>query len=168
MKKLLTFLVFFLPSALYAAADVRVINSVRISTQAAVNVNPGNTANTTPWLVSQRPSTSGGLTIYRNLDCDETGVNIKGSAGQVYGWYIFNAAAATRYVKLYNASSAPTVGSDTPVMTFGVPAGAGANVEFNNGIAFGTGIGIGCVTGVADNNTTAPTANDVVVNVFYK
>lgn len=130
-------------------------------------VQPGNTANTTPWLVNPRPATSGGLSIYKNLDIDESGQNIKGSAGQVFGWYIFNAAAATRYVKLYNKASAPTVGTDTPVMTIPIPAGAAANVEFSLGIAFSLGIGIGAATGVADNSTGAPAANDCIVTIFY-
>ena len=129
-------------------------------------VQPGNTANTTPWLVSPRPATSGGLSIYRNLDTG-TGANIKSSAGQVFGWYVYNNAATTRYVKLYNASSAPTAGSGTPVITIPIPAGAAANVEFSHGIAFSSGIGITAVTGVADNNSGAPSSNDVIVNIFY-
>ena len=117
------------------------------------------------------PATSGGLTIYRNIDLDETGVNVKNAAGQVYGWYIYNNATTTRYVKLYNIASAPTVGTTTPVMTIAVPGstnGGAANVEFTNGIAFATGIGIGATTGVADNNTGAPAANDLVINLLYK
>jgi hypothetical protein len=114
------------------------------------------------------PTTSGGLSIYKNLDLDETGVSVKGSAGQLYGWFIYNNATSTRYVKLYNVSSAPTVGTTTPVFTLPIPAGAAANVAFPNGIAFDTGIGLGAVTGVADNSTGAPSANDVTITLFYK
>jgi len=115
-----------------------------------------------------KPSTSGGLTIYRLLAAASTNSNlIKNAAGQVFGWYFFNAAASTRYVKLYNKATAPTVGTDTPVLTLPLPAGGAANVEFTNGIAFGTGIGIGITGALADNDTTAVTANDVVVNLFY-
>ena len=115
-----------------------------------------------------KPATSGGLTIYRLLAAASTNSNlIKNAAGQVFGWYFFNAAASTRYVKLYNKATAPTVGTDTPVLTLPLPAGGAANVEFTNGIAFGTGIGIGITGALADNDTTAVTANDVVVNLFY-
>lgn len=113
------------------------------------------------------PETSGGLLIYRNIDLDETGKSVKASAGQVYGWYLYNNAATTRYIKFYNKATAPTVGTDTPVLTIAIPAGSAANVEYNVGIAFDTGIGVGATTGVADNNTGAPDANDCVVNVFY-
>lgn len=118
--------------------------------------------------VSLQPTTSGGSSIYKNLDIDETGVNVKSSAGQLYGWYIFNNAATTRYVKLYDKATAPTVGTDTPVFTLPIPAGAAANVAFPNGIAFTNGIGVGAVTGVADNSTGAPSANDVTIALFYK
>ena len=113
------------------------------------------------------PETSGGLLTYRNIDLDETGKLIKGSAGQVYGWFLYNNAATTRYVKFYNKATAPTVGTDTPVMTVPIPAGSGANVEYNVGIAFATGIGVGATATVADNSTSAPDANDVIVNIFY-
>jgi len=113
------------------------------------------------------PAASGGLSIYRDIDLDETGINIKASAGQLYGWYLFNDSAAHRYVKLYNKATAPTVGTDTPVMTIPLPIGSGANVEYNIGITFSLGIGIGATTGVADNDTGAPDANDVVVNILY-
>lgn len=33
----------------------------------------------------------------------------------------YNAAAAARYLKLYNKASAPTVGTDTPFMTIYLP-----------------------------------------------
>jgi hypothetical protein len=36
------------------------------------------------------------------------------------------------------------------------------------GIGFGTAITVAATTGVADNDTGAPAANDVIVNIFYK
>jgi len=112
-------------------------------------------------------ATTGGLSIYRDIDLDETGISIKASAGQVYGWYLYNAASSVRYVKFYNKATAPTVGTDTPVMTVPIPQLSAANVEYNVGIAFATGIGIGATTGVADNDTGAPGANEVIVDIFY-
>jgi hypothetical protein len=113
------------------------------------------------------PAIEGGLSIYRNLNLTSTGVAIKGSAGQVYGWYLFNSGAAPVYVKLYNKATAPTVGTDTPVMTIALPAGSGANVLGPIGIPFSLGIGIGAVTGAPDANTTAPSTNQCICNVFY-
>ena len=113
------------------------------------------------------PANSGGLSIYRNISLGAGGIRIKGSAGQIYGWFLFNNAASVRYVKLYNTSSAPSVGSSTPFMTIPLPAGGGANVNFTSGISFSHGIGIGATTGVTDGNTGAPAAHDVIVNIIY-
>lgn len=118
--------------------------------------------------VTQSPTTSGGLSVYRNIDLGATGVNIKSSAGQVYGWYIFNNATSTRYIKLYDKATTPTVGTDTPVMTLGIPGSSAANVSFTNGVAFSAGIGIGATTAVADASVAAPGTNDLVVNINYK
>lgn len=115
------------------------------------------------------PKTSGGLSIFRSIDLDETEEDVKTSAGQLYGWYIYNAASSVRYVKLYNATAASvTVGTTTPVMTIPIPATSGANVEFTNGIAFSTAITAAATTGVADSDTGAPGANEVIVNLLYK
>jgi hypothetical protein len=118
--------------------------------------------------VGIKPRTSGGYTIFRSIDLDETEEEVKATAGQVFGWYIFNAAATTHYVKFYNATTANvTVGTTTPVLTIPVPAGSAANVFTDTGIAFGTAITAAATTGVADNDTGAPAANAVVINVFY-
>lgn len=129
------------------------------------------TTNTISGAVSIATSTSTGLTIYRVLSLATTnGAIVKASPGTVSGWYISNVNAAARFVKLYNLAAALTVGTSTPVITLAIPgntAGAGANVAFLPGIAFSTGIGIGITGAVADNDTTAVAANEVVVNLFY-
>lgn len=112
--------------------------------------------------------TTGGLSMFISLDLDETEEDVKTSAGQLFGWYMFNAAATTRYVKLYNATAANvTVGSTTPVLVLPVPAGGAANAVFDIGIAFSTAICAAATTGVANSDTGAPSANDVVVNFLY-
>lgn len=93
--------------------------------------------------------------------------SVKGSAGKVGGWYVFNAAAATRYLKLYNKASAPVVGTDVPVLVVPVPAGSAANVEFRRGIAFATGIAFAITGGVADSDTTAVAVNDVILDLLF-
>lgn len=133
----------------------------------------GTTTQPVSGTLSVVPTTSGGCSIYRLLSANTTnGNNIKASAGQVYGWVFTNVNASPRFVKLYNKASAPTVGSDTPVMTLVIPGNAtGAGMvaaEFTSGVAFGTGIGVGITTAVADADTGAVAANEVVVNLLYK
>ena len=118
------------------------------------------------------PIASGGVSISRLISASGTNATVaKASAGQVYGWSFYNTNAAARYIKLYNKATAPTVGTDTPVLTLLVPgnaAGAGNNFEMTAGIPFATGIGFGTTTGMADSDTGAVGANEVIVNLFYK
>jgi hypothetical protein len=120
--------------------------------------------------VGLQPQTTGGLSIFRSLDLDETEEEVKATAGQVFGWHLFNAHATdTVYIKFYNATAANvTVGTTTPVLTIPLKAGTGANVSFDNGIAFATAITVAATTGLADADTGAPAANQVVVNLLYK
>lgn len=120
--------------------------------------------------VGVKPRTSGGLSVPSSqlLDIDETEDEIKGSAGQVFGWYFYNDGAAEVYVKFYNATAANvTVGTTTPVFTLGIPAGAAANVFSEIGIAFSTAITVAATTGIAVADATAPAANQVSGVVFY-
>jgi len=149
--------------------DVLTMPTVAVTQSGTWTVQPGNTANTTPWLTTPTPATSGGYSIYRSIDLDESEEEVKASAGQLFGWYLYNAAATARYLKFYNATAAnTTVGTTTPVLTIPVAAGAAANVEFSNGIAFGTAISAAVTTGLADNDTGAPAANDFIINILYK
>jgi hypothetical protein len=117
--------------------------------------------------------TSGGTTPYKNLDVDESEDEVKGTAGQVYWIHAINTATTKRYLKFYNATAANvTVGTTTPVLTFTLPTqgdanGAGFVLEIPNGIAFSTAITIAATTGLADNDTGAPGANEVIVNLGY-
>lgn len=79
----------------------------------------------------------------------------------------YNAAGAVRYIKFYDKASAPTVGTDTPVITLAIPASSVFNFNLD-GFAFSTGIAYGMVTGAADNSTAALTAADILgLNVTY-
>lgn len=120
-----------------------------------------------------QPHTAGGCSIFRSLDLDESEEEVKASAGCVYGYYIANLATSTRFVKFYNATAASvTVGSTTPVMTLPIPGNStddvGANLLGGVGITFDTAITVAATTGIADSDTGAPGANEVVINLFYK
>ena len=114
-------------------------------------------------------ATTGGCSVYRTLDLDESEEEVKATAGNVYGYYFFNASASIRYLKFYNATAASTtVGTTTPVMTLPLPAGGAGHISLPVPVAFSTAITIAATTGLADNDTGAPSANDVVLNVWYK
>jgi hypothetical protein len=84
---------------------------------------------------------------------------------------VYNLNASPRYLKFYNKATAPTVGTDTPVATEIIPgntAGAGFIVNIPDGLAFSTGIAFALTTGLADNDTGAVAANEIIVNLGYK
>ena len=121
--------------------------------------------------VSLAPRTTGGLTVARTISAASTNAtSVKASAGQVYGIQAYNLNASPRYLKLYNKASAPTVGSETPVATYLIPgntAGAGFVITTPNGMAYSTGIAFALTTGIADADTGAVAANEIVVNINY-
>ena len=115
-----------------------------------------------------------GYKIYRSLDVDETagGKQVKVGRCKLYGGFVFNGAvSAIRYLKIFDAGAAITVGATVPVLTFGIPSGAtGSGFVLPippNGIEFTSGIYIDATTGIADNDTGAPGTNDVSLNLFY-
>jgi len=104
---------------------------------------------------------------YRNLDLGVTGQVIKAAKGQIFDLHICNQAAAIRYVKLYNKATAATA-SDAPLRTYAIPASTTIALPVTTaGIEFSVGISIRGTTGIADNDTGAPTTNDIVVNIGW-
>ena len=78
-------------------------------------------------------------------------------------------ATSVRYLKFYNATAASvTVGSTTPILTFPLPASSSGHIAFPYPVGFATALSAAVTTGVADADTGAPAANDVILNVFYK
>ena len=81
--------------------------------------------------------------------------SIKASVGNLFELTLSNTSASAAYVKLYNKSSAPTVGTDVPVMTIPV-ARLSAFVQ-NFGVIgkrFTSGIAIAVTGGIEATDTT--------------
>lgn len=106
------------------------------------------------------------LLTYRNLDAQITGSIVKASAGGIFDLSVSNSNAAARFLKLYNLATAPTAAS-VPIRTYYLPPLSLTPISIPDGINFTVGISLRASTLVADNDNTAPTANDVVVNIGY-
>jgi len=136
-------------------------------------VQPGNTANTTPWLVTDTPGTSGGLSFSYVLSAASNNkTQAKGSAGQLFTVVVTNTNAAARYLKIFNNTSAGvTMGTTNADFQFVIPgntAGAGIAINIDKGIAMGTGITYAITAGVALNDNTSVAANEVSALLGYK
>lgn len=144
-----------------------------LNTASIGTVQPGNTANTTPWLVTEIPATSGGCS-QSQLICGSTtnATVIKASPGQIFGLNCANISTAAAWLKIYDKATSPTVGSDTPKRTMVIPSntnGAGFVYSQPAGLQYTAGISIAVTNGPAVADTTIlPQANAVVVNVDYK
>ena len=117
--------------------------------------------------VNMQPQAVSSLNTYRNINLNATGVNIKPTAGAMFGYYITNISASIRFVKIYNKATAPIVGTDIPYITMPLGAGITMNMRDGTGINLNNGIGIAATSLIADTDTTNPAANDVVVNIYY-
>jgi len=102
------------------------------------------------------------------------GTVIKASPGRVFGWSFHTIDATPVYVKLYDSTVAPSSGS-TPKVRVAVAGsttvGNGPQSVFgpgDEGIYFSSGISYIVVTGLVDNSTLPVTANETLVNIFYR
>jgi hypothetical protein len=111
---------------------------------------------------------------YKNLDVDESEDQVKATAAKLFFINAMNMSASVRYLKIYNATAATViVGTTVPDFTFPLPTmgdtnGAGFVLQSTSGIEFTTALTIAATTGLADNDTGAPSANEVIVNLGYR
>jgi hypothetical protein len=122
--------------------------------------------------VSVQPVTTGGVSVFKSLDLDETDEDVKASAGQVYWIYAVNRTTSPLYLRLYNTNTV-TVGTTAHLAgPFEIPANASDHtvlfLQFPQGIPFSTAISAAVTTGFADNDAGAPGANHCMVNIGYK
>lgn len=140
----------------------RVLNTLPVSQGGAWTVLPGNTANTTPWLVQDAVESSGGSIPYHNLSAATTNfTNVKAAAAQCYGLNVGNTSASAIYVKLYDKATTPAT-TDVPKHTFYVPANALIERAFPKGLKFVNGFGWAATAAVGDADNTAIAANCVI------
>lgn len=136
-------------------------------------VQPGNTANTTPWLVQSVPATSGGLSSTTIVSAASNNLTqIKASAGQLYFAHAGNINASPRYVKVFYLPSASvtmgTTRADAQFMIPGNTAGAGFVVPIEKGIGGGgSGLTIAITGGISLTDNTSISANEVCLTLGY-
>lgn len=123
--------------------------------------------------VTPVPATSGGLLVAMMSSADgstaltNTAQAIKASAGQLFGYYIYNPNSSATYVLVYNtAAGSVTVGTTNPLMCFCIPPTSGANCSFEHGIAFSNAGWSAAAATTGGGNTAPSTALEAMF--FYK
>lgn len=91
---------------------------------------------------------------------------VKASAATLFGVHLYNNAQTGMYLKLYNLSSAPTIGTSTPIFTVGVSPGAARDVHLF-GMPSSIGLGYTITAGITSTSTTGAAANDLVGLIEY-
>ncbi len=123
--------------------------------------------------VNPQPTTAGGCLVANMTSGDgstvlsNTAQAIKASAGQLYGWYIYNPNTSAVYIPIYNvAAGSVTVGTTNPQMVLCIPPTSAANILGAVGIEF-TNAGFSAAATTTGGGNTAP-AIGVEANFFYK
>jgi len=144
-----------------------ITGTVAVTQSGTWTVQPGNTANTTPWLTApSAASTAVGTAIYSNTALSSTKQAVNASAGQLYGYHIYNPNTTVIYIQLFNlASVSVTVGTTAPTAVLAVPAGGWADAPPATPIAFGTALTIAATT-TSTGSGTPSTA--LLCNIWYK
>lgn len=120
------------------------------------------------WVATQQVTPVTPTQTFTNSLATTNATSTKASAGTVWSIHASNINAAACYLKLYNKTSAPTVGTDVPVLTIPLPPGAVTQIDGgSNGIRFGTGIAWAVTTAAADSDTGAVAANEIKVAIAY-
>jgi hypothetical protein len=151
------------------AGFMQITGTVTVGTHAVNPISPTSISGTV--LVIETPTTSGGCLIFMasnsggSIALTNTYQMIKNTAGQIYGYYIYNPNSVVTYVHLYNtATGSITVGTTAPKVTLPIPASAAANLSIPPGLAFGTTIAISATA--TAGGTGSPTT-PIDANIWY-
>lgn len=135
-------------------------------------LQPGNTPNTTPWLINDFTGTAAGIapTTANSKLAVTTAVNVTGAAGNLYGWSAQNGSTTTTcFLQLIDKAATPTLGTlavfsvQLPELaaTAGQPGGF---VMLPKPIHFALGINVGFATTYNGSSACGTAGN---VTLFY-
>lgn len=107
------------------------------------------------------------LTYAVNSLATTNGALVFAGTTRLAGVVINNASAAAKFIRFYNKLTAPTVGTDVPVLVLTVPASGSLILPATEGFVFPLGLGV-AITGAAPaTDSTAVAAGDVQLTVAY-
>jgi hypothetical protein len=129
----------------------------------------------------------GSSRVFKLISLNSTNLNQIGTLGErvrVTGYHIYNSNASARYVKLFvgnalfgggggagfsGGKDAPTVGTDVPQITLGIPGSSSIQVGLYYPLLPLTGnLFLATTVNAADNDSTAVGAGDIIANIFFE
>lgn len=144
-----------------STAEIEPSGSMQIAGTATISGSVTNTPLAgTQYSLTTAATTNGALVITATKALDELTIS--------------NPTATAAFVKLYNKATAPTVGTDVPVMTIPIAATGDANGRDQKSFNFGTlgkrfslGIGIAVTANAVATDTTATVAGIQVHGTYH-
>lgn len=116
----------------------------------------------------QASATTVGTSMAKVLSAASTNATlIKSTSGRVFGYHLTNNTASTKYVRLYNSTTAPTVGTTVPAAVIPIAPNSSVLVDHTIPMSFGTGISYSITGAFADLDATAVAAGDVVGHILW-
>lgn len=106
---------------------------------------------------------------FRNPSVSNTPVLV-GSAGTItaYGWNLINTAGTDVFVKLYDSTAAPVIGTAIPIETLQVKISSSVVLYGAEMIIYCTlGLWVAVTLNSADSDNTAPASN-AIIHINYK
>ena len=98
--------------------------------------------------------------------------SVKGSPGSIFNIIVHNThtgggSGSSISLRFYNKATAPTVGTDVPMIIIHVPSNSSKELNFTSDITFTTGIAYSITDGDALLDATAISANGVQLYIGY-
>lgn len=118
--------------------------------------------------ITPRPLANSGFAIYHTLisAASTNATSLSTGTTTVGTLYVTNTSASFKYLKLFNLSAAPTVGTSTPVLNLPIPPNS--TIDFSAsyaGVSFTSGLSYAITGGSALLDATAVAAGDVIINI---
>lgn len=108
-------------------------------------------------------------TKFRQVSVASTNLaRVKVLGANLTGALIINTNAAARYVKLYDSTDTPVVGTTVPALTIEVPASSQLALSWPDGVSFGHTMWMATTDNVADSDATEVGAGDLITQLFVE
>ncbi|MCP3709726.1 hypothetical protein M3I54_22545 [Paraburkholderia sp. CNPSo 3274] len=107
--------------------------------------------------------------VFRQVSAATTNLaQVKPYAGNLAGYLILNTNAAARYVKLYDSTDQPVVGTTVPKLTIQIPASSEAVLSLAIPANFSHTMWMATTVNAADSDATVVGAGDLITQLLVE
>ena len=102
-----------------------------------------------------------------NSTATTNATSLKAALATLRSLNLHNYAAAARTFKLYDKASAPTVGTDVPILQVTIAAAGDCHLTWSDGLTFGVGLAYAITVNATVADATAVAAGDIVGKIMW-